>query len=292
MKITNIYNLPQALVDFATKQDEEHTTVENLYGVTSLLSGVRETLLKRRHRNEITQDISDMVWMIFGQAVHKIAEESGNKNDTEIGVEWKSNNIGIRGRIDYYNETLQAIEDYKTCSVWKYVYQDFDDWYKQGLMYAFILGKDKVKRLRFHCMFKDWKVGELRNAKYKGNSYPEHPMWTWEYEIKPSDYEFIEQFIKDRLLIIKNSVDLADDDLPLCTEQERWNNGDTYAVMKYGRKTALRVLDTKEEAEAWARDMGGDFIETRKGIDNKCLDYCVVKEFCNHYKKISGKDGN
>ena len=52
-----------------------------------------------------------------------------------------------------------------------------------------------------------------------------------------------------------------------------------------GWKTALRVLDSMEEAEEWKEKNGGDSIEIRPGEDKKCIDYCNVCEFCNYYKE-------
>ena len=55
--------------------------------------------------------------------------------------------------------------------------------------------------------------------------------------------------------------------------------------MKKGRKTALRVLNSQEEAEEWMAANGGDHIEVRPGEDKKCKDYCSVCEFCNYYRE-------
>ena len=46
----------------------------NEYRVTQLLKGIRETILERRHYHEIEQDVSDMIWLLFGTAVHSIIE--------------------------------------------------------------------------------------------------------------------------------------------------------------------------------------------------------------------------
>jgi len=72
----------------------------------------------------------------------------------------------------------------------------------------------------------------------------------------------------------------------LCTAEERYNSGPRYAVMKKGRKTALRVLDTREAAEEWMATGGGDFIEERPGEDKKCLEYCAAAAFCSYYQSM------
>lgn len=291
MIITNKYNLPQALVEFATRKDDTYVRDPQAFGATTLLNGVREIVLKRRHSESIEQDISDMVWMLLGSAVHKIAESHDTSGESEKDYRLVfENGLALRGRVDYYNTTDSAVEDYKTCSVWKVIYQDFDDWKKQGLMYALLLmasGKT-VKKLRFHALIKDWKAGDYRLALLKNNFYPEHAMWTWEYEIQPNDLDEISKFVEEKLKEVEKALLLTDDELPVCSPSERWNDGDKYAVKKNGRVTALRVLDSKEEADVYLREQGGDSIEVRKGVDRKCEDYCLVKEFCQHYKGNKG----
>ena len=57
-----------------------------------------------------------------------------------------------------------------------------------------------------------------------------------------------------------------DDQIPECTEQERWAKKDVFAVKKEGRKTAVKLFDTQEEAEAKIAELGkGHYLEIRKG---------------------------
>jgi hypothetical protein len=58
--------------------------------------------------------------------------------------------------------------------------------------------------------------------------------------------------------------------------------------MKKGRKTALRVLETEDEAKQWQEENGGDFIEFRKGEDKKCDNYCLCCQKCDYWLKKQG----
>ena len=73
MKITNEYNLPQPIMAAVMR---EHTYTPKQYSVTALLKGACQTILERRHDNEIEQDVSEMIWLIFGTAVHGVLEQS------------------------------------------------------------------------------------------------------------------------------------------------------------------------------------------------------------------------
>lgn len=282
MIITNKLNLPESFVNMA-KQD--YIFADNEYRVTSLLKGIRETILERRHKDEIEQDVSDMIWLLFGTAVHSIIEHH-KEGDYEFKEERIKVCIGdyiLSGQFDLYNAETKTITDYKTCSVWKVIFGDYSDWRKQTLIYAYMISRFgfDVENAEIVALMKDH---SKRDAKIKDN-YPPLPVQKITFHFTAEDFTEIEEWLKARFAEIAEAEKLPDDELPLCTPEERFNSGDKYAVMKKGRKTAMRVLDSMEEAEKWMADNGGDFIETRKGEDKKCKDYCSACEFCNYYRE-------
>ena len=79
--------------------------------------------------------------------------------------------------------------------------------------------------------------------------------------------------------------------LPLCTAKERWRKEDSYALMVDGRKSAKRVLPTKEDMAQYIK--ANKMVEGvkckvvfRKGEDVRCMHYCRVNEFCDHYMNV------
>ncbi len=264
---------------------QDYIFADNEYRVTSLLKGIRETILERRHFNEIEQDVSDMIWLLFGTAVHGILEHQ-QEGDNEIKEERIKVTIGdylLSGQFDLYNDETKTITDYKTCSVWKVIFGDYSDWRRQTLIYAWMIRQFgfEADNAEIIALMKDH---SKRDAKIKEN-YPQLPVQKIKFKFTDEDFTEIEEWLKSRFAEIAEAEKLPDDELPLCTPEERFNSGDKYAVMKKGRKTAMRVLDSMEEAEKWQADNGGDFIETRKGEDKKCKDYCLVCQFCNYYKE-------
>lgn len=276
MKITNIYNLPPALVKAATS---DYEPTENSYGATTLLKGVREILLTRRHWDEIEEDVSDLVWAILGQAVHKLAEEHDTTGQAETKFKWPVSQSHVTGVIDLYGDGV--IEDYKTCSVWKVIYGDFTDWRKQGVIYAWLLRKHDIYigKLRFHALIKDW---SSRDARYK-KDYPPHSMWTWEYDVTTDDILWAERWLGDKIARIEAMYDMPDEELPQCSPDERWQSPTTYAAMKKWRKTALRVSETRADVEGI-----GDYVEERPGEARKCKDYCPVRDICKYGREAQG----
>ena len=53
-------------------------------------------------------------------------------------------------------------------------------------------------------------------------------------------------------------------------------------MMKKGRKSAVRLLDSEEQAEAYVKDKNvkGGYVEKREGENIRCDGYCSVREFC------------
>jgi hypothetical protein len=78
------------------------------------------------------------------------------------------------------------------------------------------------------------------------------------------------------------------EELTACTEEERWIRETKFAVKKEGRKTAIRLLDTEEEAKellATLPPTAKGFIEIRKGEAIRCTgNYCGVSKWCSQYQ--------
>lgn len=286
MKVTNKYNLPDAIVKALTS-DYQYKPYQ--FSVTTILSGIKSFLLAKRHQNEIEMDASEGINMLFGTAVHNIFE--GKQNEDELAEEYIKVQVNdlykISGKFDLYNIKNEEITDYKTCSVWKIKFKDYDDWRKQLLIYSWMLIKSgfNVKSAKITALIKDWKKTELKLAKIKGESYPETPIINVSFDFFEDDYEEIEKWIVNRFNQIQNAELLSDDDIPICSEEERWYTGDKFAVMKGNNKRAIKVCDTEEEAEEYLKLDSSYHIEYRKGINKKCEDYCNACEFCNYYKE-------
>lgn len=72
MIITNKNKLDELIVK-AVSSNYEYK--DKKYSVTSMLSDFKEVILKRRHQHEIVNDVSEMVWLMFGTAFHEFMEK-------------------------------------------------------------------------------------------------------------------------------------------------------------------------------------------------------------------------
>lgn len=283
MKITNKLNLPQPFVDCVSK---EYEYKDKRYSVTTVIKGVKEILLQRRHSNEIEQDVSDMIWLIWGTAMHKVLEEGKEAKDelkeTKIQITMP-NGYTLSGQQDLYSESLKRITDYKSGTVWKVIYGDWEDYRKQCLIYAYMfdqLGFD-VDNADIVMVLKDWSQTKAKTE----DNYPQYPVHIEHFNFDATDFANIEKELIEKFEEIERCEKLADDDIPVCSKEERWSTPTKYALMKRSRKTAIKLYDTKEDAESKANELGeGHYVEIRKGEDKKCENYCSCRQFCNYWR--------
>lgn len=286
--ITNELNLPQPFVEAASR---DHRYKPKRYSVTSMLKGTREAILQRRHADEITTDVADCVWMIFGSAVHSILE-SATETDTQLKENYITadmpNGYTLSGIFDLYDDETGTVTDYKTGTVWKVIYDEWDDYRQQTLMYCWMLREMgfNAKRGQIVVMLKDHSKSKAKHDK----SYPQRPVIVKEWDFTADDFAEVERFLIDKFAEIERAEQMPDDELPLCDSYQRWAKPSKWAVMKKGRKSAVRLYDTEAEARARANSENalakGEpfYVEQRKGVDGKCTDYCTVREFCNYWR--------
>ena len=291
MIITNHKNLPMPYVRAC---ESNYKYKDKRYSVTSVLSSPREIILKRRHHNEIIQDCSDMHWLIFGTAVHKVLEDydGGFNFLKEQSLEYTTHNgYTLSGRFDLYNIENKKVYDWKTASVWKWVSKDFDDYKKQLRQYAVMLNCNGLPcnsgELVF--MFKDY--SEMKKMQDLDGSYPDTPTISKEFKFTQEDLkneiDWIENYFDDIEMLEK----VRDDELPLCSYKDRTFNGkDTYAIMKKGNKRAVKLCYSSEDASKELDERGdGYYIEFRESEEKKCKQYCQSAPFCNHYQEQYAK---
>ena len=285
MKVTNNLNLPMAFVNAVSV--ERHNK-PNCYSATTLNKGAKETILQERHWDSLEVDASDSVWAVFGTAVHAILENSKDDNFHEEKFSVKVSESTVTGIVDSFDLENGVINDWKTASVYKVMSGDFSDWYNQGMTYAWLLKKSglEVKRCRFVAMLKDFSKTKSRITA----NYPTAPVYIYQFDVTAEMLEEAEKRIVAKVKELESYKDLSDDEIPPCLKSERWTQDEKWAVMKDGRKTAVKLFDDENSALNYAETLGkGYYVQFREGVDRKCLDYCPCREFCSHYKRLTAE---
>ena len=252
---------------------------------TTLLKGEKEIVLYDRHFDELEQDAADMVWASFGTALHLLMEKQNDDAFKEEFFETQVGEFKVTGRVDRYDLEHEILEDWKTASTWKVIYQDFDDWKRQGLIYSWLMKQAglTVRKCRFVALLKDHSKTKAKTEV----SYPQKPVYVYEFGVTDADLEEIGAFIKNKVQKVTNAYQQDDDSIAPCSESERWATAPKFAVMKEGRKSAVKLFDNKDDARAMLSSLDDKhYLQERPGESKKCVDYCPCRDFCNFYKSI------
>ena len=290
MKITNKHNVPETLVALASRDYYSKGRAD--YSVTEIISPPRIQRLRREHHENMEQDVSDMLWQLLGSALHVVAERGVADNHiTEERIIADIGDVKLSGAIDIQRVTDEGIiiTDYKFTSAWA-LRQDKPEWEAQQNIYAWLVEKvkgQKVIGVQICALIRDW---SRREASVKAD-YPQAPIQVLELPLWP--LEKTEAYIKERIEAHRMSKVQADwgDELPPCSDDDRWVRETKFAVKREGRKTAIRVLDTQHEADELAEKEKG-YVEVRKGEAIRCTgNFCGVAQWCNQYQQ-SLKEAN
>lgn len=242
MKFTNTLGLPKPFVSAVERDNRVYS--DNCYSVTTLLRGTKQILLERRHADEVTCDVSEMIWAIFGTAVHKILEEA-QETPTQIKENRLYVPVGdfeLTGQFDLYDDANHCVIDYKTASVWKVTYEDYTDWRRQLILYAWMLrqiGFD-ARMGQIVAILKDW-----NKRKAKLHEHPDVPVVIISWTFSESDFAKAESWLNEKFDELAKYLTVPDDEIPPCTPCERWHKDDTWAVKKKTSKRATKVFTDK-----------------------------------------------
>lgn len=304
MKLTNKNNLP---IQFVNAVNTDYKPTPHQYSVTTVLNSVRQTLLQRRHTDEIEDDVSNQIWAILGTAFHSLLENT-KESENELKEEYLKQDLSIideslkgyflSGKADLFNAEEKKMIDFKTTSSFKFLIKDFEDYRLQLLMYAWLFKQlgFEVNEGEIIAILRDW---QKTKAKYDSN-YPQLQVQKVNFTFNDKDFEYIENFIKEKFLELKKYEEVEDDELPICNEKERWAEPTKYAVKKKANKTASKLHETLEEAEEHLKNLEEKYpniyeIEVRPGSDRKCSEYCNACKFCKYWKEhyaTTGDDEN
>jgi hypothetical protein len=303
MQITNKYNLPQPIVD-AIKNDDYDSEGSDITA-SGLGSPPQKTALEKLYWDDLEEDAIDRLWALFGQIGHGILERAAIGDDTRVVekrffaevagwlVSGKLDLLEHEGELGFLEEGV--LSDYKIMSAWEIVFGLREEKVAQLNTLAWLCKENGVgvKRLQIVALLRDWSRGKALADK----NYPQRnieiiplPFWSWD-----KTRAYIEERVREH--------QLARELLPRCSEEDRWHQDDKYAVMKEGRKSAVRVLGSRREAEEYAvekkmaRFIGdngtseppielnkGISIEKRPGEDTRCLYYCSVSGVCPQWQ--------
>jgi hypothetical protein len=301
MIFTNKHNLPEFVVN-ALKRDDYEKSGE--FSATGLLKSPRQRLLAERHDAEIEMDVSEFTWSVLGTAVHSAFERRGSAEDViveermTVHVPTKYGTVSVSGKPDLVDLSDLTLYDYKCTSVWAFILGGKPEWEKQLNIYRWMLKECKgieIKHIKVCAVYRDWARRAYEEAQKKNPfscDYPECNIGIIDIPLVP--YEAVASNVVKLIERHKSQEDKTDNQLMLCTDDDRWCRESCWAVKKKGGKRALSggLHPTQEAAMAFAATQAVPTeIERRTGRNIKCESYCSAAAFCNQWKAIQEQAG-
>jgi len=286
MKLTNKYNIPQTFVNVL--QRPTYSKGKAHLSVTQLINSPKIVSLTQMFEHEMEQDVSEMVWSIFGTAVHAVLEHGKDANHViEQRLHAEVDGWNISGAIDLQilREDGIGIRDYKTTSAWA-VMNEKIEWEQQLNIYAWLVEtvkKTPITDIGIVAIIRDWNRRDAANREgYPQAPVKEIPITLWTKEER-------HQFIKDRISL-HSACEFAiesGEDLPNCTSDQMWERETTWALKKKGGVRAKSVHDNEVAAKEAAEKAGKEYeIEIRKGERVRCAGFCPVSGHCAQWKEF------
>lgn len=284
MKLTNKYNIPQTFMNVLDRPT--YSKGKAHLSVTQLLNSPKIVALTKKFEDQLEQDASDMVWSIFGSAVHNVLEHGKDDNHiVEQRIHKEYDGWHISGAIDLQiiNDKGIDVKDYKTTSAWA-VMNEKIDWEVQLNMYAGLVEDVKrvpVTSVGIVAIIRDWNRRDAANRE----GYPEAPIK--EIPIRLWSKEERDAYISSRIAA-HSACEFAletDGELPDCTPEEMWEKPTVWAVRKIGNKRAHSLYETEQLALSALEELGDKYeLEVRPGERTRCANFCPVSAWCTQYK--------
>lgn len=294
MKLTNRYGLP-APIERAVARDP-YSRGNADFSVTQLIDSPQIGLLKERHADDLVRDVSEMVWSLLGRGVHAVLEEAaqGDAKDRKQGQSHGEHLAEARFYLDVAGARVSGgvdlivsgarriVTDYKVTSAYN-VQNPKASWEQQLNAYAYLVSESAgmpVHGVQVVAIVRDW----MRRRIDRDDTYPPSPLVVVPIPLwsKKKQRDFLHERVTKHLRA--RSTAEFNEALPPCTDDERWMRPATYAVMAPGKKRALKIFNSEEEAVSDAEQRGeGTYVEPRGGEPIRCQEYCEVAPFCQQW---------
>jgi hypothetical protein len=160
--------------------------------------------------------------------------------------------------------------------VYSFLLGEKEEWVSQINCYAWLYSQHgfDVRKAQIVAILRDWMVSRAHDPGYPqaGIIVKEIPLWSRNQQ---------EEYIYSRVALHMDNERVADDELPLCTAEERWQKADAWAVKKTGNKRATKVFNNAMQAQEFAESDPKFEVEHRPGQSLRCSRYCSAAPFCD-----------
>lgn len=277
MKLTNQYNFPEPIVRAVAANPYDAGDAD--ISITSLIDAPQVVELNRLHADDITVDVSDQIYSLLGQAMHTVLERANVRGTVEERLYIDCLGWRVSGQYDYIDED-GLLWDWKMVGVYEAMNGVKPEREKQLNSYAHMARQNghDIKGLRIGFILRDWKQSESNKPNYPQHQSLVYPVTMW------SDNE-TKEFIEERVRI--HQAARGSNDLPECTEEERWKRPGKWAVVRGDNRRANRLFDRESDAVDYLdnKQWNDGRVDYRDGISVRCEHFCRVRDYCIQYQQ-------
>lgn len=289
MKITNNLGFPSWLHDVLAWCFGQYERGTADFTVTELASPVLQRKLQKAHDKDIEQDISQIVDLVIGKAVHLFFETALRTLGIEH-IEFERRLTGtykvggkavaVSGQFDAYDTKTRTLWDFKVVKAYAAKMGPKQDYVAQLNAYSSLIaqtGKPVPTSLKNLYIIKDWSADDaLRDPEY-----PKAPLIV-------IDIPMLSPVEADAWIVGRIAEHQAGDSI--CSAEEMWERPGVLAVMKDGRKAAVKLFEIGEEEAANERAKAEKgYVVIRPGRRLRCERYCSAAKFCSEWQKFQGE---
>ena len=277
--------LPASLDAYLRSENYDSGAIPTDISATRLKDSPRVHRLFKQHASDVKVDYLKRGYAKLGEAWHYYMEQYAPDDwITEQRFYAQIDGKMISGAIDAIEPTATGcnIWDYKLMTSYK-AQTELKEFEAQLNIYAFLLRQNgyNPEGLFISGIIRDW------SDKKVGGSYPDTMFPVYQLEMWREAQ--VENYISERLALHFS------EELPLCTNEERWMSDPKFAVVSQKTGKTLRLFDDEQKALDYTTKTPVT-IEKRESEPIRCQRFCEVAEFCEQYqselftKEVLGND--
>lgn len=266
--LTNRLALPEAIVQAVA--NDSYSPGKSDISVTGLLTPPFQRKLRREV--EVVEDVSDRIWALLGQLMHSLLERAHQgEGQVETRLYMPIEGWVVSGQFDLYTD--QTLWDYKLTSVWSRLGKPEWEWQLNFLRLLAAHNGMEVNALKIVTVYRDWTKSKTFDGDYPKSQVEVIDIPVWPLEVA-------QERMAERVRLHQQP------NPDPCSDEDRWKVDDIYALKKEGRKAAVRLYTSREEANSAAKALGkGHSVEYRPGAYKRCESYCNVAHSCPAYNR-------
>lgn len=286
MKLKNKLGVPEIIKEAILAMP--YTAGKSDRTTTRLTDHPKPVRMAEIFKDKISSDVSEMISIIQGNAVHHLLELCAIKKPqryvAELRVFLEVDGVMCSGQLDLFDLETQEMIDFKFTKVYaaQHPKQDYLD---QLLINSYLASTQGfvTKTITNIYFLKDFSKNRAGTEGYpKAEIVPHRWMIESPEEILRQGKEILEKHVARHKPYI-NAKD--ESELPPCDAKAKWADIHWVAIKK-GAKRASKKFDTEAEAKAYCEEKSHLELEAeeRQSAPTRCRHFCPAAPFCKQFE--------